>query len=210
MDFELLGELSEMDSRAVLARCQRRRFSKGEVVFHEGDAGDSLHLVVSGTVAVRVSIESGDVVILDVLRPGEGFGEQSTRSATVVALENCETLRLTRSDFEELLADHPRVGLMLVRVIESRLRATTQNLLEALYLPAESRVFRRLAWLAEIYAGHSSKSIPITQDDLASMAGTTRQTLNKLLRQAQSDGLVELARGRISVRDAAALARRAR
>jgi len=216
VEWVLLGALSDEDRRAVLARCRRQRYAKGEVVFHEGDAGDSLHLLASGTVAVRISTPVGEVATLEVLRPGDGFGEQaliseaSQRSATVVALETCETLRLTRVDFEQLLAAHPGVAMLLVRVLEARLRATSYNLLDALYLSADQRVYRRLAALAEIYAAHGSGVIPLTQEDLATMAGTTRQTLNKVLRQAQDDGLVALARGRISVTDPAGLARRAR
>ena len=186
-------------------------------MFHEGDTGDCLHLLASGTVAVRVSTPLGDVATLEVLRPGDGFGEQalisevgSVRSATVAALESCETMLLTRSDFEHLLVEHPGAAMLLVRVLEARLRATSQKLLEALYLPVDARVFRRLAALAEIYAGHDSGAIPVTQDDLATMAGTTRQTLNKVLRQAQDDGLLELARGRIVVTDLAGLVRRGR
>jgi CRP/FNR family cyclic AMP-dependent transcriptional regulator len=216
VEWELLEALSDDGRRALLARCPRRRFSKGEVVFHQGDSGDSLHLLAAGTAAVRVSTPMGEIVTLDILRSGEVFGEQaliadgSVRSATVVALEPCETMSLTRVVFEGLLAEHPGVALILVQVLEARLRATSQNLLEALYLSADARVFRRLARLAEIYTGHGSGAIPITQDDLATMAGTTRQTLNKVLRQAQDDGLVTLARGRISVIDTAGLLRRAR
>jgi CRP/FNR family transcriptional regulator, cyclic AMP receptor protein len=195
----------------VLASCRRQRFAKGEVLFHEEDAGDSLHLLASGTVAVRISRPVGNAPRLEVLGPGEGFGEQalisesSHRSATVVALKRCETMRLTRPNFEELLAAHPKVAMLLVQVLESRLRATSRNLADALYSSVEQRVCRRLAALAEIYATHGSGVIPITQDDLAAMAGTTRQTLNKVLHQASDDGLIELARGRISVTDRAGL-----
>jgi CRP-like cAMP-binding protein len=92
-------------------------------------------------------------------------------------------------------------------MLDARLRATSQALLEALYLPAETRVLRRLSHLAALYA---SPSIPFTQDDLASLAGTTRQTVNRVLGQAQEDGLVQLSRGRITVTDGSELSRRSR
>jgi CRP/FNR family cyclic AMP-dependent transcriptional regulator len=157
----------------------------------------------------------GNVVTLDVLRPGDAFGEQalvgegSVRSATVVALERVETLRLSLVEFEALWEQHRPAAIAVARMLDARLRATSQALLDALYLPAETRVMRHLAHLADIYARHPSQAIPLTQDDLASMAGTTRQTVNRVLGQAQADGLVTLSRGRIVVSDPAEVARRA-
>jgi CRP/FNR family transcriptional regulator, cyclic AMP receptor protein len=213
MEWSLLHPLSEPDRRALLARCTRQRFSRGGFVFHEGETGDSVHLIEVGTVAVRVSSPAGDVVTLDVLGPGDAFGEQaligesSRRSATVVALERTETRRFTRKEFEVLVADHPSAAIVVAQMLDGRLRATSQALLEALYFPADTRVLRRLAHLATLY---DAASIPLTQDDLASLAGTTRQTVNRVLGQAQEDGLVRLSRGRITVADLPELARRSR
>jgi CRP-like cAMP-binding protein len=99
--------------------------------------------------------------------------------------------------------------MVVAKMLEARLRSTSQALLDALMLPAKTRVMRRLAFLADIYAGHATQSIPLTQDDLASMAGTTRQTVNRILNQAQADGLVRLNRGRIVILDPDGVSRRA-
>ena len=206
--------MNDGDRHSVLAACRRQRFAKGDAVFRAGEPGESLHLLAEGTVAVSVSTPLGDVATLDVLRPGDAFGEQaliaerSIRSATVVALEPAQTLQLTRQDFEQLLAEHPGVLRLLVQVLDARLRATSQNLVDALYMPVETRAYRRLAALASIYADR--EAIPLTQDELASMVGTTRQSLNKVLRQAQDEGLVTLARGKVTVIDPNAIARRGR
>ncbi len=125
-----------------------------------------------------------------------------------MALEPTQTLELTRTEFERLLAEHSGVVQLLVKVLDARLRATSQNLLDALYLPVETRVYRRLASLGHIYA--SREAIPVTQDELAQMVGTSRQSLNRVLRKAQDDGIVILARGRVKVIDAEAVARRSR
>ncbi len=215
MEWRLLSSLSEEDRRALLARCQRQRYPKGGFVFHEGETGDSAHLIDSGTVAVRVTGPSGDLVTLDVLRPGDVFGEQalidegSVRSATVVALERTETMRFHRREFTSLW-ENPDVAMVVAKMLESRLRATSRALLDALYLPADTRVMRRLHYLADVYATHASQSIPLTQDDLATMAGTTRQTVNRVLGQAQDEGLLTLSRGRIVITDPDGVARRAR
>jgi CRP/FNR family transcriptional regulator, cyclic AMP receptor protein len=214
--WHMLDSLSETDRRTLLSGCHRQRFAKGEHVFHEGDPGDSVYLIDRGTLAVRVTSATGDVATLDVLRPGEAFGVQalldkaSRRSAAIVALEHTETLRFSRAEFEALWKSHPKAAWVVAEMLDARLRATSQALLEALYVPAETRVLRKLGKLADIYAHHSSEAIPLTQDDLASMAGTTRQTVNRVLRQAQDDGLIILARGRIRVSDKEGLARRAR
>jgi CRP/FNR family cyclic AMP-dependent transcriptional regulator len=213
MEWSLLDPLSDPDRRALLARCTRQRFTRGGFIFHEGETGDCVYLVEIGTVAVRVSTPAGDVCTLNVLGPGDAFGEQaligesSLRSATVVALERTETRRFTRAEFETLVADHPSAARVVAQMLDARLRATSQALLEALYLPADTRVLRRLSHLAALYA---SPSIPFTQDDLASLAGTTRQTVNRVLGQAQEDGLVKLSRGRITVTDQSELSRRSR
>ena len=216
MEWRLLSSLSDEDRRALLVRCQRQRYPKGGFVFHEGEIGDSVHLIDRGTVSVRMTGPTGDVVTLDVLRPGDAFGEQallgegSLRSATVVALEPTETMRLTRLEFDALCDNHPDAARVVAQMLDVRLRATSRALLEALHLPAEGRVMRRLTYLADIYVDHPSKSIPLTQDELASLAGTTRQTVNRVLGQAQDEGLIALSRGRIVITDPVGVARKAR
>ena len=216
MQWQLLDSLSEDDRRAVLSRCHRQRYPKGAFICHQGELGDSVHLIALGTVSIRVNGPAGDMITVDVMRPGNSFGEQAlinegaVRSATVVALERVETLRLTRDEFVALWEEHPGASMVVAKMLEARLRATSQALLDALHLPAETRVMRRLAFLADIYSGHPTQSIPLTQDDIASMAGTTRQTVNRILGQAQDAGLVRLTRGRVIVIDPAGVARRAR
>jgi len=211
-----LDSLSDVDRRAVLSRCHRQRYPRGAFICHQGELGDSVHLIDTGTVAIRVNGPVGDMITVDVMRPGNSFGEQAlisdgaVRSATVVALERVETLRLTRDDFRALWEEHPGASMVVAKMLEARLRSTSQALLDALHLPAKTRVMRRLGFLADIYAGHSSQSIPLTQDDIASMAGTTRQTVNRILNQAREDGLVDLNRGRIVILDPAGVAHRAR
>ncbi len=214
----LLGALPEEERRALLASMRRRRFARGEVVFHEGDPGDAVHLVEKGHVAIRVSTPLGDVATLTVVGPGEGFGEgalltaDSLRTASAVAIEASETRALRRDEFERIRAEHPHVERLLTQVLAQQVRRLSEHLLEALYVPAETRVLRRLLMLCDTYptADDGTTTAPITQDDLASMAGTARPTANRVLQGAQDDGLVVLARGRVTVVDRAGLERRAR
>jgi CRP/FNR family transcriptional regulator, cyclic AMP receptor protein len=216
MDNDLLGGLSTDERRLVAAKMNRRAFKKGDTLFFEGDLGDSLHIVQKGRVAVRTSTPQGDVATLTVLGPGACFGEQALlsedarRTASVVALEAVETRLLHRRDFDELLRHQPTVERLLVDVLAAQVRRLTSQVLDALYVPAERRVIRRAAELADLYdEGVRPIDIPIRQEDLASMAGTTRPTANRVLKQLEDDGVITLGRGRMSVVDAAVLRKRA-
>lgn len=217
VEWGLLQGVPEEDRRAVLKAAARRRFAAGDVVFHEGDPGDTLHLIASGKVAVQVSTPGGDVATLAVLAAGDFFGdlalvdEGSRRSATVRAIERCETLAVHRDDFNDLCRRRPSVERFLVLLLATQVRRLSGQVLEALYVPAEQRVLRRLAGLVALWAGDGTVvTIPVTQEELASMAGTTRPTANRALQDLAAAGVVELGRGRVVVLDSDALTRRAR
>jgi CRP-like cAMP-binding protein len=213
----LLDQLGPDDRRALLATMSRRTYRKNDTLFHEGDPGDTLHVIDKGHVAIRVSTRSGDVVTLTVLGPAASFGEQalldarSARTASAVALDSVETRTLHRRDFEALRASSPTVERFLTEMLAAQVRRLTEQLLDALYVPADQRVVRRLADVAEVYAADGNEAeLALRQDDLATMAGTTRPTANRVLKQLEAEGTVELARGRISIADVAGLRRRAR
>ena len=217
MGWQVLEGVPEDDVRQLLSIARRRTFRRGEVVFHVHDPADTLHLVVSGRFAVRVQTALGDVAILAVLGSGDIFGElgligaESRRAATVEALEQGETRSVHRPDWERLRREHPSVGDVLTAILADRMRRLNTHLLEALYTPADKRVLRRLVELAGLYApGAEEARIPLRQEDLASIAGTSRATVNRVLREEEGRGSVLLERGRTTVLDRAALERRAR
>jgi CRP-like cAMP-binding protein len=227
-DFALLAGAPPEEVEELLSHGRRRRFSAGEVVFHAGDPADCVHFVRGGRFAVRVTTEFGDVATLNVVGPGDSFGElallspDAHRSATVAALEPAETLSVHEIDFRRLRRARPQTDALLSQLLAARVRQLSGQLVDALYLPAETRVRRRLLDIAAAYGGGGSEgdgtagagaegaSVPLTQEELASLAGTSRATVNKVLREEQEQGTLELRRGRTTVLDAAALARRAR
>jgi CRP-like cAMP-binding protein len=150
-----------------------------------------------------------------VLGPGDFFGEQALlgprheRTASVIALEPVETLSMDGARFDKLRRTNPSVEHLLVEVLAAQVRRLTAHLLEALYLPAEQRTLRRLLELLGRYAGGTPIVVPITQEDLATMAGTTRPTVNRVLRRMERAGAVRLSRGRIEVLAVDILRRRA-
>ena len=213
MDWTLLADLPPDDVRELLAIARRRTFSKGEVVFHRDDPAESLHLVVRGRFGARVVTPLGDSVLVDVLGPGQSFGElalllpDARRSATVDALEAGETRSVFRDDFTALQRAHPGVKDVLLRLLAEQLRRSTDRVVEAHHVDAETRVRRRLVDLAATYEGGV---VPLTQDDIAAMAGTSRATVNRVLREEGKLGAVALARGRTTVLDLDGLEQRCR
>src|SRR4051812_49196607 len=159
MDWPLLAPLSETERQAIIAAARRRTFAKGEVVFHEGDPADSLHLVTSGHLAVRVSTPDGERATLNILGPGSHVGELSLlgaharqqRSATVMALDQAETRVLTASAFHELCVNHPRVHGLLADLLAARIRELSARLLEAMYVGLDRRLYRSLLDLVDLY-----------------------------------------------------------
>jgi CRP-like cAMP-binding protein len=172
-----------------------------------------LHLVVRGRFGARVLTPLGDSVLLDVLGPGSAFGELALllpgarRSASVAALEDGETRSVFRDDFARLQISHPGVKDVLLRLLAEQLRRASNRIVEAHYVDAETRVRRRVSELAKIYP---SGAVPLTQEDLAAMAGTSRATVNRVLREEEKRGAVALQRGRTTVLDLAALDGRCR
>jgi CRP-like cAMP-binding protein len=212
MDWVLLRGLTGAEQEALLAAAIRRRYRRGEVLFHEGDLGDSVHLLATGRVAVRTTTPDGDSVTYAVAGAGEAFGELALlssdhrRTATVVALEDSETLALRREQFERIRARHPGVDRMLVEILAARVRRLSAHLVEALYVPVDKRVVRRLLVLCRQYGNGSARvSLPLTQSELAEMAGATRPTVNKVLRTLEDADVIALARGSVQVLDRGAL-----
>lgn len=213
MEWPLLADVPPDEVRHVLSIARRRTFSRGEVVFHRDDPADSVHLIVKGRFAIRVMTRLGETATLAVRGPGDTFGEMALvstgrrRAATVGALEDGETFAVYQADFHRLRRERPGVNEVLIAFLADEVRRQNERVLEALYIPAERRVLRRLVELAQVYDGGGGV-IPLTQEVLAEMAGTSRATVNQVLRSEQERGTVRLQRGKTIVLDRDELARR--
>jgi len=202
----LLSRLSEEEQRWLITIARRRRFKRREVVFHDRDPGDALHLLTRGHVAIRITTPLGDIATVRVLAPGEFFGElalisDAPRRGSAVALDDLETLSVHREQLDALRASHPWVDRMLAEALATEVRRLSARLVEALYEPVEQRVWRRVNELTAMFqrADAESVTIPLTQDELAQIVGTTRSTVNRVLRAAETEGVVLLNRGRLEV-----------
>jgi CRP-like cAMP-binding protein len=197
-----------------------RRFRRGEVIFHQGDPGDALFIVMSGAIKIMLPSDTGDEAILATLRPGDVFGELALldgapRSATASALEATETLILPRDQFRELLATEPAIRDAILASMAGELRRLTNHVEELHFLDITGRLASRLVRLASesgkpIPEGAIRLGSPLTQGDLAAMIGCTRQSVNKLLGMFTDEGLIRLERDSIVILDLEGLARTAR
>jgi CRP-like cAMP-binding protein len=215
-----LAEVMTADERLELMRhTTERRFARNEIVFHEGDPADSLHLVERGLFVARSSSTRGHVLIVNVFRPGSVFGELAllnpdpVRSATVAALRPGRTRMLRRHDLERIRTGPagPALDRFLLSALAERNLALTAQVIELLFTPTWKRIQRQVLRLDELgIVDDGDGWIRLSQDELAMLTATTRATVNRVLRDLERRGIVELARGRSKVTDRAGLAKIAR
>jgi CRP/FNR family cyclic AMP-dependent transcriptional regulator len=204
----LLDVLSEDDRRQLFAHARRRRFARNEVIFHEGDPGETLHLVARGHVALRLHTPLGDIATVRIVQAGEFFGELAVvssgpRNATAIALDAVETVAIDREQLGALRAEHEHIDQLLLGALVTEVRRLAQQLVEVMYVPVDKRLWRRIEDLAVVFGSESgfAADIPLTQDVIAQLTGCTRPTANRVLRAGEAAGIIRMARGRIEVLD---------
>ncbi len=196
-----------------------RRYRKNEIIFHQGDPGDSLYIIESGSVKIVLpSPEGEEGAIIATLMRGDFFGELALldgapHSATAVAIESTEALVLRRDRFEDLVETQPQLRKALFAGLVTELRRLTGHVEELHFLDLPGRLASRIVRLAREAQPGVSKDIrldwPFTQSDLAAMIGGTRQTVNRLLADMTAQDLVRLERDALIIPDLDRLARAA-
>ena len=208
------------ETLAVCAGSLRvRRYRKGETIFHQGDPGDSLYILESGSVKIVLpSPDTGDDAIIATLSRGDFFGELALldgapHSATAVAMEPTEALVLARERFDELVDTNPLLRRALFAGLAAELRRLTGHVEELRFLDLPERLAHRMVRLAREAQPGRTVDIrldwPFTQSDLAAMIGGTRQTVNRLLSGMTAQGLVRIERDVLIIPDLARLQRAA-
>jgi len=214
VDWDIVRSLEDRERQEVLRSAARRKFRTGDTLFHQGDPGDSVHLLDRGHVAIKVVDPRGMVLTLEILGPGSTFGEQTLvdpdarRTASAVALGSVETMMIRRDAFVALQQRYPAVTNVLVEMLAAQVRRLSEQLLDAHSMGAEQRVVKRLRLLAAQFQQGAGAVLPITQEELATLAGTTRPTANRALQPLVDAGVIEPRRGRIIIADIALLAGR--
>jgi len=211
--FRLVSIFSDLDaaSAAALERlASRRTFEEGAVIVSEAETGESLYVLARGKVKVVLHGESGREVILSIFKtPGDFFGEMSLlddepRSASVIAAETSTLLILSRHDFQAHLQTHPRTALGILTELSRRLRRADAIIGDLALLDVFGRLAAKLRELAEVEGEETEEGILIrqrpTQAEIASMIGTSRETVSRALSELSRRGDIVMSGKRLLIR----------
>lgn len=213
----LFASLSNEELEAVASSTRQRIFGKGVIIFHEDSPGETMYIIESGKVRIFILSESGHEVSVRIFGCGEIFGELSVldglpRSAGAIAMEETHVLTLRRDDFQSLLMQYPQMALGIIATLSSRVRYTTDYAGTLAFLDVDGRVAKRLLELAAQNGVQTAKGteigVRLTQADLASLVGATRERINKVLGSFRDEGLVELDGHKVIILDPRGLQRK--
>ena len=210
----LFSHLSPSQLEPVAEKLRRRTFQKGKVIFHQDDPGDRLHFLEEGMVKISLVSRDGRENDIVLLTPGDCFGEMSvldggTRSATAVAMEPTETLTLSREEFLEFLNSNSVVAIQIIRLLVKRLRAMDEMIGDVVFLDVPTRVAKKLLELSHTYGDNrtpaGNQTIPIGQEELSRLVGSSRETVSRALTSYRRMGLLTTSHRRITLTDLAGL-----
>jgi CRP/FNR family transcriptional regulator, cyclic AMP receptor protein len=206
----LFATFPEEQLRMLTTVVLRKSVTRSTTVMAAGDATDSLYIVLSGRLKVMMSDAEGKEVILAILGPGEYFGEMGLiddepRSASVVALEACELLGITKRDFKKALADNFEMTMAVMRGLVRRLREADRKIGSLALLDVYGRVARLLLDMAETIDGEKIVTKRLPKQDIAKMIGASREMVSRVMKDLQLGGYIEVRGSNIVVRDTIAL-----
>jgi CRP-like cAMP-binding protein len=212
----LFASLPERERAALEARCRHLKLPAQAYLYHEGQAGDAVYVLVSGRIGVWTGGERGVPVLLAILGPGEMFGEMAIlsneriRTATTQALSRVEVVQILRTDIEALRQRFPRISDVFIEALLRLVQRLTVQVSELSELDGSTRLYRQLWRLGEVFEKRRTPAeLPISQQQLASMTGVGLRITNRVLNEARAEGILETGKMRIVVNDWAMVRRRA-
>jgi CRP/FNR family cyclic AMP-dependent transcriptional regulator len=196
----IFSELSDTDIASLAQLMTRRKYPKDGVVFFENEEGDSFFMIVEGRIKVTILGDDGREVILSMLAPGDFFGEMALldnepRSATAIAAEDSEVLCLSRNDFQSVATKRSITGA-LIKILTGRLRRANHQISTLALLDVYGRVARVILDMAR-EEGRRLKDGRIafrraTHQEIANRIGTTRETVTRMLKDLERQGLIQI------------------
>jgi CRP/FNR family cyclic AMP-dependent transcriptional regulator len=211
----LFASLNASERRAIGALARTHTYEEGQQIFRQGDAGGPMFAVLSGHLKVIVPGLDGNDVVFTVMGRGEVFGELSVldgapRSASIVAMTRTEVLVIDREPFLAFVRASPDTSIKLLTILAARIRRLSDEREQMVSLDVSARLAKRLGLMVAEYGepapdGALRISIRISQRDLGAWIGTTRETVNKFLRQWSRQGLLRFQSGHIFITDVAGL-----
>jgi CRP/FNR family transcriptional regulator, cyclic AMP receptor protein len=210
----LLGKLSSSEIDTLLRYSRVERYPAGEEIFAKGSPGNSLMIVLRGRVRISAISLTGKEIVLNIINAGEIVGEIALldggeRSGDAVAMTDCELLVLNRRDFMPFIENRADICLMLIKILCQRLRQTSEQVEDLQFRHLASRIAKALLHLSE-RSGQQAidgnvRELHISQSELAHIVGSSRESVNKQLQAWHKAGFIDLAKGSIVIRDAAAI-----
>jgi CRP-like cAMP-binding protein len=189
-----------------------RKVKKGTLLFRKGDAGTNLFAVGAGAVRVSAPSDGGKDTVFNLIIPGEIFGEIAfldggPRTADAVMIESGELMLIERRDFLPLLRDYPDLALRLLEILCGRLRHTSEQIEDIVFLKLKARLAKALLYLYERFASEPQQTLKVTQREISQLVGASRESVNKQLRKWQRQKWTRLERGGLSILSPDALRR---
>jgi len=204
----LFSELDDEELRQLASVLREQHFKKHTTIVHVDDPGSALYILKSGLVKITIEDQQGDEMILRMLYPTDFFGEMSLldgmpRSATVTAQEPSEVLTMSREHFLSIAEKTPKILLKMTAVLSKRLRRTNELIHSLAFFDVYGKVARVLLNLAAERGRVTDQGTVIdmrlTQQELAELAGMTRETMARTLREFQQAGCIRVESGIISI-----------
>jgi CRP-like cAMP-binding protein len=204
----MFSSLSESALSELAEVAHARRLKPREELCHKGDEGSQVYIIVRGRLRVSATSAEGSDVQFNLMNPGEVCGDLALftggeRTATMSAFDECEVLGLDRRDFLPFLRRNPDAAIQLLEVLAERLVRLTERMEDTLFLALPQRLAKRLLALADEYGERDDATVRIemrlSQSELGTMVGTSRESVNKQMRAWQSGGLVKTERGVITL-----------
>jgi CRP/FNR family transcriptional regulator, cyclic AMP receptor protein len=208
--FNLFEDLEEEQLKDLHRVCNNLSYKKDNMILIEEEFGNTLFLIVSGNVKISRISDDGREVILSILSDGDFFGEMAvidglSRSANVVTLSDTELIAINREDFHDMMYKYPQIAISLLRELTARLRRSDQHIKSLSLQDAVGKVASALIRLAEnsgtIKNGRVQISNVPAQQDLANMAGTSRETISRAIKHLATDGHLTKDGNTISIND---------
>jgi CRP/FNR family transcriptional regulator, cyclic AMP receptor protein len=202
----MFGTFPEDQLRALATMVTRRSAPRGSAIMRAGDETDSLYIVISGRLKVMMGEADGKEVILSILGPGEFFGEMgliddSPRSATVIAIEPCELLAVTKRAFKKCLVENVALAMAVMRVVVRRLREADRKIGSLAMLDVYGRVARLLLDMSENVNGQKVVTRRLTKQDIGKMVGASREMVTRVMKDLEMSGYFEVRGSTIVLRD---------
>jgi CRP/FNR family transcriptional regulator, cyclic AMP receptor protein len=213
--FRLHPFFSGLDDQIVerlLPHALTRKVKKGSLLFRKGDVGTKLYAVCAGAVRVSAPSDQGKDAVFNLIVPGEIFGEIAfldggPRTADAVVIEFGELMVIERRDFLPLLQDYPELALRLLKILCGRLRRTSEQVEDIVFLGLKARLAKALLYLYEHSSSKATLELKVTQREISQLIGVSRESANKQLRSWQRQRWVKLERGGLKILSLGALKR---